>query len=115
VPVVGLVLAVALEGEHPSAWTTAGLSVVLGSLWLVLRGAKPHGERHPALAPVSGSERPPWAGRDAGKVEAPLPAEGSDPEERGRLAAAQLPPPGDFRVPERPSSLLPASSAAIAT
>ena len=39
VPVFGLVLAVIFEGEQPSAWTTAGISVVVASLWLVLRGS----------------------------------------------------------------------------
>ncbi len=40
VPVFGLVLALIFEGERPSAWTAAGIAVVLGSLWLVLRGAR---------------------------------------------------------------------------
>lgn len=38
VPVFGLVLAALLEGERPSAWTAAGMTVVLGAMWLVLRG-----------------------------------------------------------------------------
>jgi drug/metabolite transporter (DMT)-like permease len=38
VPLFGLLLSVVIEGERPSAWTTAGLSVVLVSMWLVLRG-----------------------------------------------------------------------------
>ncbi|MFI4971053.1 MAG: DMT family transporter [Hyphomicrobiales bacterium] len=36
VPLFGLVLSVVLENERPTAWT-AGLSVVLMSMWLVLR------------------------------------------------------------------------------
>ncbi len=47
VPLFGLVLALVLEGERPSAWTAAGLSVVLVSMWLVLRGGHP---RHPESA-----------------------------------------------------------------
>lgn len=43
VPVFGLVLAIIVEGERPSAWTVAGIAVVLGSLWLVLRGARRQG------------------------------------------------------------------------
>ncbi len=38
VPLVGLVLSVVIENERPSAWTVAGLAVVLASMWLVLRG-----------------------------------------------------------------------------
>ncbi len=38
VPLVGLVLSVVIENERPSAWTAAGLAVVLASMWLVLRG-----------------------------------------------------------------------------
>ncbi|MDA8267726.1 MAG: DMT family transporter [Actinomycetota bacterium] len=41
VPAFGLVLAVLIEGERPSAWTTTGLAIVLAALWLVLRGDKP--------------------------------------------------------------------------
>jgi probable blue pigment (indigoidine) exporter len=40
IPVFGLVLAFIFEGERPSAWTGTGISIVLGSLWLVLRGSK---------------------------------------------------------------------------
>lgn len=38
VPLFGLLLSVVIEGERPSAWAAAGLSVVLVSMWLVLRG-----------------------------------------------------------------------------
>lgn len=40
VPLFGLALAVALEHERPGAWTVAGLSVVLASMWLLLRDQK---------------------------------------------------------------------------
>ncbi|MBF6558260.1 MAG: DMT family transporter [Acidimicrobiales bacterium] len=38
VPLFGLVLSVAVEGERPSPWTAAGLTVVLVSMLLVVRG-----------------------------------------------------------------------------
>lgn len=50
VPAVGLVLAVTVEGERPSVWTATGMTVVLASLWLVLRGSY----AAPAPAPRSG-------------------------------------------------------------
>ncbi len=40
VPAFGLVLAILIEGERPSAWTAIGLGIVLVSLWLILRGGK---------------------------------------------------------------------------
>lgn len=72
VPVFGLVLAVIFEGEQPSAWTTAGISVVVASLWLVLRG---NNTRPPPLASADTSATP---NRSAitghARTTAPLPA-----------------------------------------
>ncbi|MHB1930648.1 MAG: EamA family transporter [Acidimicrobiales bacterium] len=50
VPASGLILAVLIEGERPSAWTATGLEIVLISLWLVLRGDKTTRPRHIASA-----------------------------------------------------------------
>lgn len=50
VPLFGLVLAVVIEGEQPSVWTAVGLSVVITSMWLVLRG-----EPSPATTTSRGS------------------------------------------------------------
>ncbi|MBF6557421.1 MAG: EamA family transporter [Acidimicrobiales bacterium] len=43
VPAFGLLLGVLIKGDRPSAWTAAGLGIVLTSLWLVLRGGRPVG------------------------------------------------------------------------
>ncbi len=54
IPVFGLLLSVIFEGERPSAWTASGIAIVLGSLWLVLRGAK-----RPVPDPVPAPARTP--------------------------------------------------------